>query len=203
MTRREPERNPGHGVAQHGVGLAAIADQHSAADEDEEGHAERDIAERVAVEIGDGARGVAHEQHGGERQDEKGNPCRQISSLSTVSLGAFRAGNIAMMARRSSALIAAQRAISSMVRPQPRHRPEALVDLADIDAGGFQGRLRLAAVNRSYVGGELAPDNRPFGVGLARGAGPPARSTRPGGSSAISPARRGVAGPPSRACAGR
>src|SRR5215469_12776488 len=35
----------------------------------------------------------------------------------------MRSGNAAMMARRSRSLIVAQRAISSMVRPQPMHSP--------------------------------------------------------------------------------
>src|SRR5512147_339477 len=51
----KPERKPSDGVAEHGAGLTAIADQHAAADEDEKCRAERDIAEGVGVEIGDGA----------------------------------------------------------------------------------------------------------------------------------------------------
>ena len=35
----------------------------------------------------------------------------------------MRAGSVAMMARRSPSLIVAQRAISSIVRPQPTHSP--------------------------------------------------------------------------------
>jgi hypothetical protein len=75
-----------------------------------------------------------------------------------------------MMVRRSSGLIPAQRATSSIVRPQPRHKPEApsisQTSMQGVSKGGFG-----SAVNRSYVGGELAPDNCLFGVGLAPGAG--------------------------------
>ena len=37
------------------------------------------------------------------------------------------------------ALMAVQRAISSRVRPQPRQRPDARIERADFDAGGFDG----------------------------------------------------------------
>src|SRR6185437_987541 len=79
---REPERKPSDRVAEHGAGLPAIAHQHAAADEHEKRSSERHIAEGVAVEIGDGAGGVAHEQHGCEGQDKNGNPRRQFFSLS-------------------------------------------------------------------------------------------------------------------------
>src|SRR5262245_62336482 len=79
---REPERKPSDSVAEHGAGLPAIAHQHAAADEHEERSPERDIAEGVAVEIGNGAGRVAHEQHSCERQDKSGNPRRQFFSLS-------------------------------------------------------------------------------------------------------------------------
>jgi hypothetical protein len=78
----KPEGKPRDRVAEHGAGLPAIAHQHAAADEHEKRSSERHIAEGVAVEIGDGAGGVAHEQHGCEGQDKNGNPRQQFFSLS-------------------------------------------------------------------------------------------------------------------------
>lgn len=64
-----------------------------------------------------------------------------------------------MISRRSSGLIPAQRAISSIVRPQPRHRPVpssiSQTSMHGVSKGSFG-----SGVNHSYVGGDLAPDNR-------------------------------------------
>src|SRR5262245_31997987 len=75
-----------------------------------------------------------------------------------------------MMARRSSALMAAQPAISSRVRPQPMHRP----DPASISQASMQGVSKGGfgpVINQAYVGGEQPRDNYlpPRGSGLGAG----------------------------------
>src|SRR5262245_12404941 len=75
-----------------------------------------------------------------------------------------------MMARRSSALMAAQPAISSRVRPQPMHRP----DPASISQASMQGVSKGGfgpVINQAYVGGEQPRGNclPPRGSGLGAG----------------------------------
>jgi len=80
-----------------------------------------------------------------------------------------------MISRRSFGLIPAQRVISSIVRPQPRHRPDpssiSQTSMQGVSKGGFG-----LGVNQSYVGGDLAPDNR-LSAGT-RGLAPGASSDR-------------------------
>ena len=79
----KPERKPGDRIAQHGAGAAAITREYAAAHEDRDSKAEGKIAEDLAVEAGDGT-GIAmrDEQYRGKREDEEGNPGRQVFSLS-------------------------------------------------------------------------------------------------------------------------
>ncbi len=55
-----------------------------------------------------------------------------------------------MMARRSDSLIAAQRAISSMVRPQPTHRPVSLSSRQILTHGVSKGGLCRLMVPETY-----------------------------------------------------
>lgn len=64
-----------------------------------------------------------------------------------------------MISRRSSGLIPDQRAISSIVRPQPRHRP-VLSSISQISMQGVSKEGFGFGVNRPYVGGDLSLDNR-------------------------------------------
>src|SRR5262249_29945330 len=64
-----------------------------------------------------------------------------------------------MMACRSSLLMADQRAISSSVRPQPRHKSE-VASIWQTSMQGVSKRGFGVAVNRTYVSGGGRPGNR-------------------------------------------
>jgi hypothetical protein len=69
------------------------------------------------------------------------------------------------MARRSPGLMSDQPAISSIVRPQPMHKPEhasiSQTSMQGVSKGGFG-----PVVNQAYVGGEQPPDNRLSATGI-------------------------------------
>ena len=65
-----------------------------------------------------------------------------------------------MTARRSDSLIAAQLAISSMVRPQPTHSPVLLSSRQILMHGVSKGGLARLMVPETYVGAAAAPSNR-------------------------------------------
>ena len=78
----ETKCEPDHPIARHRAYSPAITPHHAAANKDKESEAERDIAERGAVEAADHALIVGNQQNGGERQDEEGEPGRHAFSLS-------------------------------------------------------------------------------------------------------------------------
>lgn len=64
-----------------------------------------------------------------------------------------------MTARRSESLIADQRAISSMVRPQPAHMPVAVSSRQILTQGVSKEGLCRLMVPDPYVGAAALPSN--------------------------------------------
>ena len=107
--------------------------EHQAADENHQHELERERPDVVAQQIGDGVLIVARDQRGQrQRHAKQENPDQAAAHGVILRAGGLarrrgrrRRGSSAMTRARSAALMAVQRAISSSVRPQPRHSPDA------------------------------------------------------------------------------